>query len=342
MDSTVRFAAAAALAVTVFAAPAHAQEDNFFKGKTVSVIVGAGPGGGFDIYARLLARYLPEHLAGNPNMIVQHMPGAATVKAASYIYNVAPQDGTAIGIPNQVLPLNALIRGEVGDGFDPGKFNWIGRLGDMDVIGIVWNGTGIASFADLKKGQPIFGGTSPSGSSVTMPMALNRLVGTKIKVVQGYKDTSEQYLAMERGEIQGMSNANWANLRRTRPEWIEQKKVIPIYQNAEARGPFLLDVPTVVELAEDEDSRRVLRLLASASTVGFSFYTGPKVPSARVATLRKAFMAMMESPALKEEAEKLNTPLNALPGENLQKIMGELASYPKELLDRAREVTVPE
>lgn len=312
--------------------------EDFYKGKQMRVVVGYPAGGGFDAYARMLAEYMPRHIPGRPSIIVQHMPGAASVKAANHIYSIGAQDGTVLGLLNHAVSLNALVWKEVGDGFDTGKFNWIGRLDFIDLIGVVWHETGVTSIEQAKQTEIIFGATSPTGTSVMTPNALNRLVGTKFKVVQGYHGTADQYIAMERGEIQGMSNAIWSQLKRSHPQWLAEKKVVPIFQDGYERHADLANVPTVVELATNEEDRKVLRLLASTSVVGRSFLSGPKVPPDRVAALRKAFMAMAQDSAFRAEAAKRNIPLNPLPGEKLQAMIAEVASYPESLFERARQV----
>jgi len=331
----IRALAAVAILLAGGSAAADPIED-FYRGKQLKVIVGYGPGGGFDAYARLLADHLPRQLPGHPSAILQHMPGAATVKAASYIYGVAPQDGTVLGIPNHALPLNALLFHETGDGFDPAKFNWIGRLDYIDVVGVVWHETGMRTIADAKTRAVIFGATSSGGTSVMTPLALNALAGTKFKLVQGYKDSSEQYLAMERGEIQGMGNAIWSQLKRSRSQWIADRTVVPLYQDGYDRAADLADVPTVPELAANDDDRKVLRLLASTSVVGRAFLAGPGVPPERVKALRDAFMRMTGDEAFRAEAARIDIPLNPLAGDRLQAMIAELGEYPEALLERTR------
>ena len=310
----------------------------FYKGKIIKVIIGYAPGGGFDAYARLLAEHLPKHLPGAPAAVVQSMPGAASVKAANYIYGIGPQDGTLIGIPNHALPLNAFVWREVGDGMDVTKFHWIGRLDAIDVVNVAWHTSGIKNIEDAKKRPLSTAGTSPTGTSVMMPTAMNKLIGTQFKVVQGYKGTAEQYLAMEKGETDGMGNAIWSQLKRSHPHWLAEKKLVPLYQDGYKRAPGLEDVPTASELAKNEEDRKVLRLLGSTAEVGRSFYIGPQVPADRVAALRKAFMDMTKDPAFKADAEKLNIVLNPMSGEDLQKMIVELGLYPPELLERTRQL----
>jgi tripartite-type tricarboxylate transporter receptor subunit TctC len=312
--------------------------DDFYRGKTLKVVVGYAAGGGFDAYARLLAEYLPRHLHGTPAAVPQYMPGAATVKAANYIYSVAPQDGTVIGIPNHALPMNAFVWGEVGDGIDVTKLNWIGRLDAIDVVSVAWHTTGINSIDDAKKREVIIGGTSQTGTSVMTPTALNKLIGTKFKIVMGYQGTTEQYLAMERGELEGVGNAIWSQLKRSHPQWLSEKKVVPLYQDGYERSADLPDIPSLVELAANDEDRKVLRLLANTSAVGRSFYVGPQVPADRVAALRQAFMDMAQDAAFKAAAEQLQIVLNPMPGTKLQTMIAELGTYPNTLIERTRKL----
>lgn len=311
---------------------------DFYKGKQMRVVVGYPPGGGFDAYARMLADYMPRYMPGSPTIIVQHMPGAASVKAANFIYAVGPQDGTVLGLLNHALPLNALVWKEVGDGFDTGKFNWVGRMDLIDLVGVTWHETGVTSVAQAKQKELVFGATSPTGTSVMTPNALNRLVGTKFKLVQGYNGTADQYLAMERGEIQGMGNAIWSQLKRSHPLWLEQKKITPIFQDGYERHRDLPDVPNVTELVDNDEDRKVLRLLASTSVVGRAFVAGPNVPAERLAALRKAFDAMVVDEAFKAEMDKRNIPLNPMSGEKLQAMLMEISAYPEALFERTRQV----
>jgi tripartite-type tricarboxylate transporter receptor subunit TctC len=323
-------------------APASSETvTDFYKGKVIKVIIGYAPGGGFDAYARLLAEYLPRHLPGNPAAVVQSMPGAASVKAANFIYSIGPQDGTLIGIPNHAVPMNAFVWREVGDGLDVTRLNWIGRLDAIDVVNVAWHNSGVKNIEDVKKRPLAIAATSPTGTSVMMPTAMNKLVGTRFKVVQGYKGTAEQYLAMEKGEAEGMGNAIWSQLKRSHPQWIAEKKLVPLYQDGYKRAPGLEDVPTAMELAKNEEDRKVFRLLGSTAEVGRSFYVGPQVPPERVAALRQAFMEMTRDPAFRKEAEDLNIVLNPMPGEDLQKMIGELGLYPPELLERTRQLVAP-
>lgn len=323
--------------------PALAQEPNaeFYRGKTLRVIVGYDAGGGFDAYARLLANYLKLHLPGQPSAIVQNMPGAASLKASNYVSMVGPQDGTLLAIPNHAVPLNAIVWKEVGDGLDVSKVNWVGRLDAIDAVMAAWHTTAMRTIDDAKARELIVAGTAPTGTSVMTPTALNKLIGTRFRVVQGYKGTSDQYVAMERGEVAGMGNAIWSQLKRSHPHWIAERRIVPLYQDAIVRSPDLPDVPTIVELVSGPDDVKVMRLLASTSAVGRSFFTGPAVPRERVAALRQAFDAMTRDAEFAAAARQQNIVVNPMSGAELQAMIAELTTYPESLLERTRALVKP-
>lgn len=330
----------AALALIASAAAAQSA-GGFYKGKTIQLFVGYPPGGGFDLYARLLTEHMGRHIPGNPNIILQHMPGADSVKMANYVYGVGAQDGTVIGLPIHTLVLNEVLWKDEGGQFKIAKFNWIGRLDAIDLTMLAWATTGIKTIEDVKHKELIIGSTSIRGTVAMVPTALNRLIGTKFKLVQGYTGTREQMLAVERGEVQGMGNAPWSTLKITYPDWIPDKKAYLLYIIGLTRAPDLPDVPTIVELAPDDESRKVLHLLASTSEMGRSFMAGPQVPTDRVALLRKAFMETANDPALRDEAVKRQININPMSGEQLQSLIDEVTSYPESLYDRTRQLVTP-
>jgi tripartite-type tricarboxylate transporter receptor subunit TctC len=315
--------------------------EEFYRGRSLRIIVGYAAGGGFDVYARLLAEFLPRHLPGRPSAQLQYMPGAATEIAAAYIVNVAPQDGTIIGIPLGNLPASNFIFHKPGEGVDVRKFNWIGRLDATDGVALAWGATGVTSIYQLQNRPFAFGATSPTGSSFTLPMALNRTLGTKIKLVTGYNGTTDEYLALQRGEIEGMGNGIWTQIKRTKKDWLSAHLVTVLYQHADVAAPDLPGVPRIGDLASNEDDRRAFRLLSSESTFGRSFYVGPNVPPERIAALRQAFSEMAKDPALWAAADQMETTLSPMAGEDLQNVVDEFASYPPTIFARARELSAP-
>jgi tripartite-type tricarboxylate transporter receptor subunit TctC len=341
---SLRWFAASSLALlaAVLGTSAQAQPaESFFKGKTVQVIVGYPPGGGFDLYARLLTEYMGKHLPGNPTLILQHMPGADSVKMANYVYGVAPQDGTILGLPIHTLVLNEVLWKDDTGQFKIARFNWIGRLDAIDLTMLAWHTAGIRTIEDVKRKELIIGSTSVKGTVAMVPTALNRMIGTKFKLVQGYTGTREQMLAVERGEVQGMGNAPWSTLKISNPDWVPDHKAYLLYLIGLKRAPDLPDVPTIVELAPDDESRKVMQLLASTSEMGRSFMAGPNVPADRVAVLRKAFDETANDPALREDAAKRQINLNPMSGQQLQTLIGEVTSYPDALYERTRELVTP-
>lgn len=330
----------AALALGSSAAGAQ-PADSFYKGKTVQVLVGYPPGGGFDLYARLLTDHMGRHIPGSPTLVLQHMPGADSVKMANYVYGVGAQDGTVLGLPLHTLVLNEVLWKDEGGQFKIAKFNWIGRLDAIDLTMLAWGTTGIRTIEDVKRKDLIIGSTSVKGTVAMVPTALNRLIGTRFKLVQGYRGSREQLLAVERGEVQGMGNAVWSQLKVTNPDWIPEKKAYLLYIIGLQRAADLPDVPTIVELAPDDESRKVLHLLASTSEMGRSFVAGPDVPSDRVAILRKAFMETANDPALREEAKKRQINIDPMSGEQLQSLIHDVTSYPESLYERTRQLVTP-
>ena len=337
--------AAMALAVVGGLASATATADpisDFYRAKSLTVVIGYPPGGGFDAYGRLMADHLPRFVPGTPKATIQFMPGASTLKSVSNIYNVAPQDGTVIGMAGIQLVFNAYVRGEVGDRVDVKRLHWIGRIAMMDTVTVVWHATGIKSFADLKGRKFHFGGTSVTAGSAYLPYTFNQFFGTALDVALGYGGTTEQYLAMERREIDGMTNAIWSQLQRSHAGWIRDGKIVPILQDGFERAPFLPDVPTIVELAQDEEQRKVLRLMAVPSTFGRSFYVGPSVPAARVTALRAAFGAMTKDASVAADVKKLNLDVDPMSGEALQAIVEEVGGYPLSLFEQTLKIITPD
>lgn len=323
--------------------PSDARGDpvpDFYNGKTIRVIVGYPPGGGFDAYARILSDYMGSYIPGNPGFIVQHMPGAATAKAASYIYDVAPQDATVLGILHQGLLANQVLDIQ-GSGFDVTKFNWIGRLGTRLSVGLVWHTAGIKTIEDAKKQDVILGATSPTGTSTMIPLALNHAVGTKFKLVQGYQGSADIYLAMERGEVSGLGIAGWLDLVGPRVDWVKGGKVSVLYQTALKRHPDLPDVPVLTDFAANDGDRKILALLASTEEIGRSFLTGPKVPPKLVDILRSAFASMMSDQVFLADAGKRQLDIDFMHGEALQALVRNVGVFPPDLAIRAKQILRP-
>ncbi len=332
--------ASIALVFASCAAMAADSAEDFYKGKTLRIIVGFPPGGGFDLYARTVAEFLPRHLPGGSRIIVENMPGASTARAASFVYNVAPQDGTVLGIFHQGLLANQVLDVQAGD-FDVTRFNWIGRMGTQLNVGLAWHSSGVRTVDDARKRDLVFGATSPTATSSMVPRALNHIAGTRFKVVPGYQGSTDMYLAMERGEIHGMATGVWFDLRRERSDWIKNDKVSVLFQISTKRVADLPKIPVIAEFAAAEDDRRILDLLATTEDMGRAFAAGPKVPAERVALLRSSFAKMMADRDFLSESAKRNFEIAFMSGQELQAFVANLGRFPSELGAKAKKILLP-
>ncbi len=330
-----RTALAFAAFIALAAPKALAQGDaDFYKGKTVTIVTSTGPGGVYDLVARLIAKNMPRLLPGAPGMIVQNMPGGGNVVAANYMYEVAPKDGTWIAVVNNAVPLNQVLDGR-GVRFDASKFNWIGSTGGRNEAVFVLRSAGINSVEELKKKEATLGGTGPGSSIVIYPTIMNNLLGTKFKIVNGYKSSTEVFLAMERGEVVSRSGS-LASIHTTFPQWMRDNRLVFLTQIGTVRDRELPDVPLLTELATDEDQRKVMSLVSSPSQLGQPYFVPPNVPAERVALLRKVFAATMADATFLAEAEKAQVEIAPVSGEVIQKIVTDVVMAPPEIVAKAR------
>jgi tripartite-type tricarboxylate transporter receptor subunit TctC len=332
--STVSFGRAFLIAAGLAAAltQAHAQEP-FYKGKTISLIIGSNASGGYDTYGRLLSRHMGAHIAGNPGFVVQNMPGAGGIRAANHLYNVAPKDGTMIGIFDQAVFLDQLL-GVPGLRGDVAKFNWIGRMIGNSAVLFAWHTAQVKKIEDAFTHELI---VAASGSSSRLNWtALNALTGTKLKLLTGYEGPATAKIAMERGEVEALS-LPWPVLRNENRDWLSQKKINLLLQAGIEKNADLPDLPRMLDLAKNEEDRKVLEIFGAPSLVGRSFVAPPGVPKERVDELRAAFIEMVKAPEFLAEIEKMNFDIDPLSGAELQAFFDK-ANYPQPLIERAKEI----
>jgi tripartite-type tricarboxylate transporter receptor subunit TctC len=328
-------AAAATLSLSAGAATAEPIAD-FYKGKTVNWILSAGAGGGYASYAHVVAPFLSAHLPGKPNIVVQNMPGAGGIRAMIYLQNVAPKNGTTIGLVHSSVPY-APLYGVKGANFDPRRMNWIGSINSATGICVSWTASGITKWQDLFEKEYIVGGTGAGSQMETMPAMINKLFGTKIKIVSGYKGGNDVYLAMERGEVHGRCGGLKSSIRSTRPEWFPTKKVSVPIQIALERDPDFADVPALAEFAKDEKTKQVLELILSPMHMDRPILAPPGTPPQMIAALRKAFHEAMADPGLAAEARKTNIDLDEIDGETVAKILTRAYSMPPDIIKAAND-----
>jgi tripartite-type tricarboxylate transporter receptor subunit TctC len=301
-------------------------------GKIVTIYVGFGPGGGYDLYGRVLARHLGKHLPGHPTIVVSNMPGAASVRAANYVYTVAPKDGTALGIAAQSIGEEQLL-GTPGVSYDIARLNWIGRFASNVEVSYVWHTAPIKTVDDLKTTEATFAGTGPSSS--IYPRLLNSMAGMKWKVVAGYGTTTAAHLAMQRREVDG-ATSSLNTLKTTQPDWLDGKLIRVLVQLALKRNAELADVPAVVELGKTQEDKAVLGFYANSGQVGRAVIAPPELPTDRVAMLRAAFDATMKDPDFRADIETTKLEFEPLSGTELQALVLASTKVTDAVLQRAR------
>jgi len=327
---------AAALLGVCGAGAAMAQSGaDFYKGKTLTIITSTGAGGPYDMVARLLGKFMTKHLPGQPANVVQNMPGAGHVLATNYMFNQAAKDGTVIAVVANSIPLHQLIDGK-GVRYDARKFNWIGSTGIANLATVAWHTSGVKSIADVMDKELVTGATGTGSGTYLYPTVMNMVLGTKFKLVMGYKSTAELDIAMERGEVAARSGGSIVGMMQEHPDWFSSKKVAVLAQVGDRREKSLPDVPLMAELARNDEQRMLLKLVSSPVALGRPFMTGPGVPADRVDMLRKAFSASMSDPDFLEEAEKMQLDLNPLSGARVAEIVEESLATPPDLVEKVR------
>lgn len=313
---------------------ADAVED-FYKGRTLRMIIGYGAGGGYDLYGRIAAEFLGRHLPGKPTIVPQNMPGAGSLNAAKYIYTAAPKDGTVLGSLTQTIGLESVIGG-AKLGLDASKFPVIGCFTSNIDLGLALPGSSIKSFEDARKREIIVGGTGGASTSILLPKALNAYAGAKFKIVKGYKGAADVMMAAERGEVQLVGATGVPNILVRHPDWITQGKASIIYQNALKRHKLLPNVPTLPELGTTPEGKAVLRLIASTAEVGRSIFATPGAPKERLDALRSAFVAMLKDPDFLASAKKRRVTIDPTPGEEIEAIIRDSMATPKAIVDKTQ------
>lgn len=309
---------------------------NFYKGKTVKIVVGFGVGGGYDIYGRLAAEHLGRFIPGNPTVIVENMPGGGGVRAASFLHVAAPKDGTVLSVIVQAIAFDSVL-GNLPGKIDASTYNFIGRLTSNVEAQFTWQASATKSLEDAKRNTVVVGATGATSPSTIVPRMLNETVGTKFKIVQGYPGTAEAALAMERGEVEGMMQS-LESLQSAKPDWIAEKRINFIWQLALKPHPDFPDVPAVGQLGDTPEEQSMLRLIAGTADIGRSLVAPPEVPAERVAALRAAFQAMVADPEFQAAAKARNTNLDPASGEALQEIVAAAMATPKAVVERTRTI----
>jgi len=337
MTRSIRTAAAAALCLALGAGAATADPiADFYKGKQINWILSAGAGGGYSAYALAFAPYFSQHIPGKPHIVVQNMPGAGGIRAMLFLQSVAPKDGTTIGLVHSSVPF-APLYGIKGANFDPRQMNWIGSINAATGICVSWTASGITKWQDLFDKNYIVGGTGAGSQMETMPAMLNKLFGTHIKVISGYKGGNDVYLAMERGEVTGRCGGLISSIKSTRPDWFPQHKVSVPVQIALARDPEFPDSPAIIEFAKDDKTKAVLQLILAPMEMDRPILVPPGTPKDTVAALRKAFHETMNDPAFIAEAERQHLEIQEVDGDRIATLLKTAFAFPPDVVKAANE-----
>jgi tripartite-type tricarboxylate transporter receptor subunit TctC len=323
-----------ALGLVAVDPPARAA-DAYFKDKQIRLVVGSAPGGGYDAYGRLLAQYMKAHIPGNPNIIVQNMPGAGSLVAANYIYNVAPKDGTFIGAVNALLSTDPLIYPDRVK-FDPRQFRWLGSALRENHVGVVWSGTRVRSFDDVLKNELIVAGTG--GATNFYPLFVDAILGARVKMIPGYQGTKQGMLAMERGEVGGVMGITWASVKATNAAWLHDDKIRVFIQFGLKKHPELPDVSWVYDYAKNDDDRAAMDLAFGNSEFGRPFIAPPGVPDQVTDILRDAFEDTMSDPDFRADAEKRGLDLEITRGTEIQSLIEKIYKTPPSVVERVKKI----
>lgn len=317
------------------ASPAGAQD--FFKGQTISIITSTGEGGSYDGAARTLARHMGRYIPGSPTIVVKNMPGGGHTRATNFLYTQAPKDGTTIGTISNSIPMHQLVDGR-GVRFDVAKFHWIGSAGLSNLTMAFWHTSKVTSLKEAMAREVTMGATGTGSGTYLYPNALNKVLGTKFKIIAGYRTSVEVDLAMERGEVEGRGGGSYSTLYQEHPDWLKDGKLLLAAQIGQSRDPLMPDAPLVTELAANDEQRQILRFLSLPIGIGRPFLAPPETPKDRVDLLRKAFDATMKDKDFIAEADKQSLDIRPMDGETLTRLVMETVSTPPDIIEKVRKI----
>jgi tripartite-type tricarboxylate transporter receptor subunit TctC len=330
------FLAVAVLALGILGVEAALAQQADFSRQTITIYIGNTAGGTYDLMGRLVARHLGRSLPGNPTLVPENMPGAGTLRAANYIYNVAPKNGSALGIVTETVAVEQALRNPAVQ-FDARKFGWIGRVAASNAVHIIWHTAKVQSIEDAKRFTATVAGTGAGNVAETVPTLLNAVIGTKFRIIKGYPAANEALLAMERGEVEG-AVVNWTTLKTAKAQWLREGLIKVILQDQIEREPDLPDVPALGELGDSAEAKQLVGLYAGTGAIGRSFFGPPGMPPAVTKALRDGFAAMTRDPEFIADAARINAELNIGSGEDVQRAVERTLNVPEPVLQRAREI----
>jgi len=321
--------------------PAYAQDVTaFYKGKNVNMEICYSVGGGYDVYARMVSRFIGKHIPGNPTIVAKNMEGAGSLRLANWLYNVGAKDGTEMGTIGRGGAFDPLL-GNKSAQFDAAKFNWIGSANDEVSVCVAWQNAGIGKFEDLYSKPLTVGGTGGGSDTDVFPAILNAVLGTKMKVITGYPGGNDVNLAMERGEVSGRCGWSWSSVVATHKDWLTQKKITILVQLGLSKHADLPDVPLVTDLARTDDERAILKLIFARQVMGRPFLAPPGIPRERIDAIRQAFLDTMKDKDFLAEADRAQLEITPVGGPEVEKLVREVYQTPPEIAAKAAKVLNP-
>ena len=326
-----------AIALSLSGSSALAQgADDFFKGKTVTVYIGFSPGGTYDLFGRMVARYIGKHIPGQPTVVASNMPGAGSLTAANWLYRAAPKDGTALGIVSQTMAMDEALKAK-GVQYKAVEFNWIGRVTSNIEVHVISTKSKGSTLEGMRQAEVPVASTGPGSPSDTYPRIMNEVFGAKFKVIRGFPGSTDGLLAVERGEVDG-ALTSWNTMKSTRMDWLTDKKAVLLVQYVTERSPELKGVPTLVELAKNDADRKLLTFAVSSAELGRFIIAPPGLPGDRVNTVRRAFDAAMKDPELLAEVNKAKLDFEPATGEEIAKIVAQTANVEASVIERMQKI----
>jgi tripartite-type tricarboxylate transporter receptor subunit TctC len=325
-----------ALVALAWSSACPAQAQDFFKGKTLRLIVGTPPGGGYDTYGRIVARHLGEHLPGHPTVIVVNMAGASGMNAVTWLYTQAPRDGSTIATFNKSMPFYQAL-GQQGVRFKTEELTWIGSLSqDPDVVS-VWHLSGVKNIEDAKAKQVVMGANS-GGTMTLYPALLNATLGTRFKIVTGYPGSAAVYLAIEKGEVDGAGSSPWTSWKASRPHWVRDKQIVPLVQVGLKRDRDLADVPRLIDLAQNDEQQKLFTFVSAPAAIERPYAGPPGMPAEVLDTYRHAFDAMVKDARFQEEVRRLNLDLDPQSGQEVANIVAGIVGAPPAVVAKVKAI----
>jgi len=331
--TTSRILTAALCFVAVLASPARA--DDFYAKKTITMIIGGNPGGGYDLYARVLARHLGKHIPGRPTITPQNMPGAGSLRAAQFIYSGAPKDGSTIGTFSRQMGITPLIIPNAQ--YDGNKFSWLGSITNEVSTCVTWHTSPVKTWNDFLEKPVTLAGDAPGADPDVFALLYKNVFDAKVKLVSGYRGTNPMILAMERGEVEGLCGLSWSTVKARHMQWFKDKKINVLVQAALKKEPDIPDVPLVLDMAKTQEQRQILKLFLTSQEMARPFAAPPDIPADRKAALVSAFEKMLKDPEFLAETKKLNLDVNPLTGKMIEEMLAEAYATPKSVLEKAAQ-----